>query len=167
MDQAFSEYVASSVGSHERDRLFSHPENPETLQSLQGLGDAFLHKERENLIANVGSHSIEGLHQRNLHKLETRSQDIEKNYQQDMQSVQNNPQNHPIGIVRPTLEQFKNTSSEQIAQYQQKLHTKEKILHEVEDTVSQETSHKIEVGTKDAKRGVAWHPLRHSDDEKP
>lgn len=167
MDQAFSEYVASSVGSHERDRLFSHPENSEALQSLQGLGDSFLHNERENLIANVGSHSIDGVHQRNLHKLETKSQDIEKNYQQDMQSVQNNPQNHPIGIARPTLEQFKNTSSEQIAQYQQDLHAKEKILHEIEDTVSQETSHKIEVGTKDAKRGVAWRPFRHNDDEKP
>ena len=167
MDQAFSEYVASSVGSHERDRLFSHPGSPEALQSLQNLGDAFLHRERENLIANVGAHSIEGIHQRNLHKLESKSQDIEKDYQHDMQGVQKKPLNHPVGIENYTLDRFKNTSTEQIAQYQQELHAKEKILHEVEATVSQETSNKIGVGTKDAKRGVAWHPLRHSDDEKP
>ena len=162
MDQAFSDYVGATIGAKQRDKLFSHPEDQLSLQTLQHVGDSFLKQERENIIANVAPQSMEIKYQQNLQELRTVSKNIGNGYEHAKAEVQQESSNSHIGLSKPSLDEFKSTSYEQSSQYQAKIKSGENKLHETEDLLAAETTRAIEVGEHNAKRGVLLHPF-HED----
>lgn len=166
MDQAFSEYVASTVGSHQRDELFSHPEDQQSLQTLQHLGDSFLKRERENIIDQVGHHSAELAYQRNLRELEGKSQSVEKNYDAATENIQQTASSRHINMPNASVEKFRETFNKKTIETQEKIQTGADKLHETEDALSVDTANKLDLGQKNAKRGVVIKSFHIESDKK-
>ncbi len=165
MDQAFSEYVASQVGSHQRDTLFAHPENQQSLQTLQNLGDAFLKRERESIIAHVTHQPVESVYERNLETLKSKSQPIENKYDDEARGIRKEGAHQAIGYSDSKVEAFKGHLASQLSENQEKIASGEHKIHETVDALASETSTRIEVGERNGKRGVLIHPFHQSQDE--
>lgn len=161
MDQAFSEYVASTVGAEQRDQLFSHPEDQHSLQSLQNLGDLFLRQERENIIANVAHQSVESGYERNIEKLKTHTQSIDHTYNNAVGNIEQTAAQQSIGYSQSALNEFKNASDTDKTIYQTKISSGEHKIHDEADSLSRKTADAIKLGEKNGKRGVLIHPLHH------
>lgn len=167
MDQAFAEYVASRVGSHQRDNLFAHPENQQSLQTLQNLGESFLKRERENIIANVTHQPVEAAYERNLETLKSKSQSIENTYDDAAEGIQQAGSYQDLGYSNSKLMDFRERSGAQLSENQERLSLGANKLHETVDALASETSKHIEIGEKNGKRGVFIHPLHQNQkDEK-
>lgn len=167
MDQAFSEYVALKVGAHQRDNLFAHPENQQSLQTLQNLGDAFLKRERENIIANVSKGSVESVHDRNLETLKSRSHGIENDYKKASDGIQQTATHQDIGYSDAKVRDFKERLNVDSLETREKIALGENKIHETADALAAETSQHIEIGEKNSKRGVFIHPFhqKQKDEE--
>ena len=159
MDQAFAEYVASEVGTQQRDNLFSHPENQQSLQILQHLGDSFLRREREHIIANVEHPSIELMAEHNLQELKTKSQSIEKKYDAASENIQQQASYHKVEYPRDQSSEFQNNSGIQLSGYQERIALGKNKINETADSLAAETSKHLEVGKYNSKRGVLIHPF--------
>lgn len=162
MDQAFSEYVASAVGAEQRDKLFSHPENQQSLQALQHLGDAFLRNERESIIANVDHSPMESVYQHNLQVLKAKSQSIEHKYNDTAVGIQQQAMDQNIEYPHAKSDEFQNVSDAKSSEYQAKITSGKNKIHETGDLLATETSKRIEVGEHNGKRGVLLHPFHHT-----
>lgn len=160
MDQAFTEYVVSTVGAEQRDQLFSHPEDQHSLQSLQNLGDSFLRQERENIIANVAHQSVESGYERNIEKLKTHTQSIDHTYNNAIGNIEQTAAQQSIGYSQSALNEFKNASDTDKTIYQTKISSGEYKIHDEADSLSMKTADAIKVGEKNGKRGVVINPLR-------
>ena len=162
MDQAFSEYVASAVGVQQRDKLFSHPEDKQSLQVLQQMGDSFLRNERENIIANVTHPSIESTHQRNLQELKTKSQSIESTYDDSVAGIQQQASYQQVDYSYAKSDEFKDTSGARLSEYQAKISLGKNKINETADGLSSDASKQIETGKLNGKRGVLLHPFHQN-----
>ncbi len=166
MDQAFSGYVASHVGKHERDRLFSNPEDQHALQTLQQLGDGLLREERESIIAKATQHRpVEATYPHNLQELKSKSTSIQAGYETAAKDVHHAASAQHLGVSNNDINKFEKQANSKSADYTTSIDAGEKTIHQTVDELAEKSSKKLDVGSENAKRGVAWRPLRKNDED--
>lgn len=169
LEQEFPSFVKRRVGSSVRDELFSHPGDANSMQTLENLGQDFLKTEREAIISRFGvahqSARVDGLYHQGVKEVGERS-DLEARYERASHNVVDAGEKSGINgklngssLLQTEVNQKLTTSQTNIDQGKEQL---QKTL----GGLSESTSTEINLGQKNAKRGVVLSPLRDNQDKK-
>lgn len=105
LEQQFPSFVASRLGSDgARDKLFAHPGDAKSIQTLQGLSHEFLQKEREALISKYGNQGaergVDALYQEGLAHAHQQSKGLGAEYEATVRGITSDAHQLNLGIDR-------------------------------------------------------------------
>ena len=169
-DQAFPAFVEDHVGSHTRDQLFAHPGDMQSVQALQDLSREFMQQEREAIITRFGDSQqgaqVDKAYQQAAHDITTQSQSLDARYVSSGEQLTFEAKDLGLGINMNDKQAMEVNVNQKVTQSHDAVQDKKHVLQETADNLASDTGHRLDIGRQNAKRGVAWHPLRNNDDKK-
>lgn len=119
LDQAFSHFVTGRIGKSARDELYSKPGDMQSVNTLQGLGQAFIASKREALIAEFDSNNhekeINAMYHQEKAQLATKEQAIVGNYKNNSEDVTQQTTPLKLGFNSKEAAHFQEQSQEHLS----------------------------------------------------
>lgn len=118
LNQAFAGFVAHRTTEAERDELYSHPGEIHALKKLQALGNEFLSKQRDDLIARYGnankSSDVDSLYQHGSASLKTKEGAMGHEYKNNSNALHHDAKKQSLGVDLTSAKGFEHRIEGQI-----------------------------------------------------
>ena len=153
LTQTFPAFVGAQVGAAERDRLFSHPGDPNAIHQLQSLGSDFLHERREALIAAQPSgQQIDNFYQHATQQAAAKAGAISLNYKHTGEGLKQTAHEHIGGISSEQAKDLYQKVDSNLDKLRQKTTSDGELITKIKENRQTHAELAIEQGKKEAKR---------------
>ncbi len=156
LNQAFPGYVAATVGTAQRDELFSHPGDMASIQKLQTLGQDFVAHKRDELISEFGNQSqgtkIDALYTQNAHPLIEKERQMGRHYQTNQNALNLNAKTSGVAMNNAAANQFQQSVQGQMEKSRNQTTNDGERLHGGFKETTAEVNQAIQMGKENAKR---------------
>jgi conjugal transfer mating pair stabilization protein TraG len=169
LEQEFPAFVASRVGAKARDELFSHPGDAQSNQTLQALSHDFLQHERDVIISNFdrtkqGAH-VDSVYQKGKADILTKAHHLDADYKTKARSLTRDASDLNLGLPGADKTTLETQVNQGMTNTMDSIASKKQVLQDIEDTRAADAAHHIEVGRKNAMRGMVLDSSRNNDDK--
>ncbi|HHT9922929.1 TPA: conjugal transfer mating-pair stabilization protein TraG [Legionella pneumophila] len=172
LNQAFPAYVAARLTESERDELYSHPGDLQSLNKLQALGHDFIASKRDELISQFGNTQqktqIESLYQKEQNDFIAKENQLGTHYQNNSEKFLHQAQSMKVGIDGKELGVFQHEVHQQNATLPQNLKQGEQLIKSGSHDLMNERDLKLQEGMVNSKKNLTVQENMHLvlDDKK-
>ncbi|MFO9089023.1 conjugal transfer mating-pair stabilization protein TraG [Legionella pneumophila serogroup 1] len=170
LNQAFPAYVAAKLNESERDELYSHPGDLQSLNKLQELGQEFIASKRDELITQFGNTQqktqIESLYQKEQNDFIAKENQLGAHYQKNSEEFLHQAQSMKVGIDGKELGVFQQEVHQQNATLPQNLKQGEQLIKSDQHDLMNERDSKLQEGMVNAQKNVVVPENIHLPKEK-
>jgi conjugal transfer mating pair stabilization protein TraG len=176
LNQAFPGYVESRIGAKARDGLFNHPGDLNSLHQLQSLGDDFIAKRRDELIADFGNKQhhtqVDSFYREGQSHLIAKEKELVANYQKNHDQLSHDAKGLDVGIDKNQLQQVQQDVQQHLATTKAQSENGFAFVSNERNTLMHETDKKMQEGKVDAQKNAALpeslarnRGLHHKDED--
>lgn len=158
LEQEFASFVGKQVGGSARDRLFTHPGDAKSVETLKTLGQEFLKSEREAVIngfdINQKKADVDHMYQAGVKEVGARSSQLESAYEANAQRLHDKGDSLGIGVDKKKVDSIKADVNHGVLSAEENIQSKQERLQNQMDEMKKATSKQMKSGRWDAKRSV-------------
>lgn len=158
LEQEFAFFVGNQVGGSARDRLFTHPGDAKSVETLKTLGQEFLKSEREAVIngfdINQKKADVDHMYQAGVKEVGARSSQLESAYETNAQRLQDKGDSLGVGVDKKKADSIKADVNRGVLSTEENIQSKQERLQNQMDEMKKATSKQMKSGKWDAKRSV-------------
>lgn len=158
LEQEFASFVEKQVGGSARDRLFTHPGDAKSVETLKTLGQEFLKSEREAVIngfdINQKKADVDHMYQTGVKEVGARSAQLESAYEANAQRLHDKGDSLGVGVDKKKVDSIKADVNHGVLSAEENIQSKQERLQNQMDEMKKATSKQMKSGKWDAKRSV-------------
>lgn len=158
LNQAFPKFVEQHVGKSQRDELFTHPGDLNSLNQLNNLGQDFIAQRRDALISEFGGsqhkdevHAYYG-HEKN--RMEGKEHELASNYHTQSQGVEQSSKSMDLGIDTQKTQELQQQVGHNVLKKQVQTEQGSQNMKAQHEVMAHETQSTVMKGKEDARRNT-------------
>lgn len=158
LNQAFPKYVEQRVGQSQRDELFSHPGDSQSLHQLNTLGQDFIAQRRDALISEFGGaqhkDEVQSYYTKEHHRLEGKEHELATQYHENSNRLGQSANTLDLGVDTQKASELQNQVGHNVLKKQVQVEQGNHHITEQHEVIAHETQTNVMGGREEARQST-------------
>lgn len=158
LNQAFPKYVEQRVGQSQRDELFSHPGDSQSLHQLNTLGQDFIAQRRDALISEFGGaqhkDEVHAYYAKENNRLEGKEHELATQYHGNSNRMGQSASTLDLGVDSQKAHELQQQVGHNVLQKQVQIDQGNQRMTEQHEVIAHETQTTVMGGREEAKKNT-------------